>query len=180
MTSDTNHTSKGALLSRSEHEKRLLERDAAKLFMRRFEQEFGEPMRHIWHNEPAKPDISCYFQNERLDLEVAHLYATVEEARHARNGDKESDERLWDYLAELVTLDPCQQLKTALFRLLNSKAQKHYDSERVWLIIRNVSPIWDRPQIVATLKNFDMAEHPFEQIWILPDFEGQDNLIQVV
>ncbi|MFG1490414.1 hypothetical protein ABMA58_14280, partial [Oceanospirillum sp. HFRX-1_2] len=76
MTSDPRHTQTGSPVSHSDLEKRLLERDAARLFMRRYEQDFNEPMRHIWHNEPSKPDISCYFQGQPLDLEIAHLYAT--------------------------------------------------------------------------------------------------------
>lgn len=178
MTSDTQHTNTGSLLSRSDHEKRLLERDAAKLFMHRYEFQFAEPMRHIWHNEPAKPDISCYFQEAQLDLEIAHLYATKEEARHVR--EPNNDDRLWDYLAELVTIDVCKQLEMALLRLLNSKTKKHYDSDRVWLVIRNASTLWDRKQILDTLKQFKCQEHPFEQIWILPDFEGEEGLIRVV
>lgn len=177
MTSDPKHTHTGDLLNHSEQEKRLLEREAARLFMRRYEQQFGEPMRHIWHNDPAKPDISCYFQGHQLDLEIAHLYATAEEARHLRNPDR--TDHIWRYLAELAAIDPCAQLQTALFELLNNKAHKHYESDRVWLVIRNVSPVWSSAQIRGTLKQFHCQEHPFEKIWILPDFAGEEDLIAV-
>ncbi|MBB1489157.1 hypothetical protein [Oceanospirillum sediminis] len=178
MTSDTSHNSSGQPLSHSEHEKRLLERDAARLFMRRYEQETGQPMRHIWHNEPAKPDISCYFEDHQLDLEIAHLYATAEEARHIRAPDR--TDRLWFYLAELAIIDdPCEQLKMALLTLLNKKAEKHYDSDRVWLVIRNASVLWNRAQILRIQQAFDKQNHPFEQIWIIPDFDGEEPLIRV-
>ena len=177
MTSDPRHTTTGHSVSHSDLEKRLLERDAARLFMRRYEQDFGEPMRHIWHNEPSKPDISCYFQGKPLDLEIAHLYATSEEAKHVR--DRDNTDLLWHYLAELIAVDPCDRLKAALLRLLHSKAQKHYDSARVWLVIRNVSPLWARSDLLNIAMEFDETEHPFEQIWLLPDFEGEQPLIQI-
>ena len=63
-------------------EKIMLEHQAAKVFMRLYEQQFKQPMRHIWHNQPAKPDVSCYFAGERLDLEIAHLYGSEVEAMH--------------------------------------------------------------------------------------------------
>jgi len=58
----------------SEREKVALEHGAAKLFLRCYEQHTGIHMRHIWHNEPNRPDVSCYQANEQLDIEVAHLY----------------------------------------------------------------------------------------------------------
>ena len=61
-------------------EKIKLEHEAARLFMRLYEQRFGITMRHIWHNEPARPDVSCYYDNQRLDLEIAHLYGSEAEA----------------------------------------------------------------------------------------------------
>ena len=67
-------------LNNSEHEKLLLEHQAAKLFMRWYEHETGNPIRHLWHNRPAKPDVSCRFEGDRLDLEVAHLYGGEQEA----------------------------------------------------------------------------------------------------
>ncbi|OOV88096.1 hypothetical protein [Oceanospirillum linum] len=177
MTSDPRHTQTGSPVSHSDLEKRLLERDAARLFMRRYEQDFNEPMRHIWHNEPAKPDISCYFQGKPLDLEIAHLYATSEEAKHVR--DRDNTDLLWHYLAELASVNPCDRLETALLSLLHSKAQKHYDSDRVWLVIRNVSPLWTRSELLNVAMSFDETNYPFEQIWLLPDFDGELPLIQI-
>lgn len=61
-------------------EKIALEHQAAKLFMRLYQHKFGVKMQHIWHNEPAKPDVSCYLEQQRLDLEIAHLYGSEAEA----------------------------------------------------------------------------------------------------
>lgn len=177
MTSDPRHTQTGSPVSHSDLEKRLLERDAARLFMRRYEQDFNEPMRHIWHNEPSKPDISCYFQGKPLDLEIAHLYATSEEAKHVR--DRDNTDLIWHYLEELTAVDPCDRLRAALLSLLHSKAKKHYESDRVWLVIRNVSPIWTRSELLNVAMTFDETDYPFEQIWLLPDFDGEQPLIRI-
>ncbi len=48
--------------------------------MRLYQHKFGVKMQHIWHNEPAKPDVSCYLEQQRLDLEIAHLYGSEAEA----------------------------------------------------------------------------------------------------
>ena len=61
-------------------EKIRLEHEAARLFMRLYQRRYGVSMRHIWHNEPAKPDVSCYLEQQRLDLEIAHLYGSEAEA----------------------------------------------------------------------------------------------------
>lgn len=177
MTSDIQHDNDGRDLSHSEHEKRRLEREAAKLFMKRYEQETSRPIRHIWHNEPAKPDISCYLDKEQLDLEIAHLYASADEARYIRSPCNK--DRLWQYLEEQSSLEPEEKLDSALLRLLNNKALKHYDSDRVWLVIRNASALWNREQILRAQQHFCQSNHPFEQIWIIPDFSGQEPLIRV-
>ena len=67
-------------MSSSEQEKIALEHQAARLFMRWYERNTGIRIRHIWHNEPQKPDVSCYLDGARLDLEIAHLYGSEEEA----------------------------------------------------------------------------------------------------
>lgn len=193
MTSDIHHNDSGKLLNRSETIKRQLERDAAKHFLRLYEQMFATPMRNIWHNEPTKPDISCHLNGQPLDLEIAHLYASASEAKllteeiteqvqtrselassHKKPGNKQQE--LLRYLSELVEMDSTQQLITALGHILSSKAKKHYDSQRVWLVIRNASPVWNADHFRAVLpqlaRRFSHTSHPFEQIWLLPEFDG--------
>lgn len=182
MTSDIHHNEQGKTLSRSDTEKRRLEHQAARVFLRCYEAEFGVPMRHIWHNEPAKPDTSCYCQNERLDLEIAHLYANESEAQLACGHTIENP--LWRYLSDLSGLDLQQRLNTALTHLLRKKATRHYHSQRVWLVIRNASPLWHRGdilEVVEQLQQQGLAHQMthFEQVWIVPDFEGQEALVRV-
>ena len=187
MTSDVHHDHNGRLLSRSESEKRRLEHEAARLFMRACEQQYHLPMRHIWHNDPAKPDISCYLQGKKLDLEIAHLYASEQEARIASSdiaGRKDhqhyhGEEHLWAYLYALSKREWQNTLKQSLSRILASKARKHYNSKRCWLVIRNASPLWQFKDFHQLMPHIVVPPTPLEQIWIVPDFPGQQPLVRL-
>ena len=106
----------------SEQEKIELEYQAAKLFLRCYEKAHGIPMRHIWHNEPRKPDVSCYQGDQKLDIEVAHLYASETEAMAVLG--RPLSLSMQRELAVMSQAPPEQQLKVALGRLLNQKAKK--------------------------------------------------------
>ena len=157
-------------------EKRRLEHQAAKQFMRLYENKAGQIMRHIWHNEPAKPDVSCYLEQERLDLEIAHLYGSEVEAMHILG--RELDENTRQELIALIKSPTELRLLTALNRLLNNKSLKSYDSERVWLVIRNLNPLWhlnDIKQLYSKLQ-VPLAQ-PFEQIWFISSQHNNAELI---
>lgn len=200
MTSDIHHYDDGKPLNRSETLKRQLERDAAKHFLRLYEQEYKTPMRNIWHNEPSRPDISCHLDGKPLDLEIAHLYATAGEAKiltreiieQFQNKSKgqtldssstvqtsAKEQELLDYLFELIDMDSQQRLVTALSRILSSKGQKTYDSPRVWLVIRNASPLWKAKDFKQCIECFNPPNNPFEQIWLLPEFDGSEPPIRL-
>jgi hypothetical protein len=197
MTSDIHHYDNGKPLNRSESIKRQLERDAAKHFLRLYEQMYNTPMRNIWHNEPSQPDISCHLNGKPLDLEIAHLYASTSEAKvlareiteqvqdPQTQSTQEPLERsakeleLLHYLSDLVEMDSQQRLITALSRILLSKSQKNYDSPRVWLVIRNASPLWRAIDFQQCIPHFNIPKHPFEQIWLLPEFDGSQPPIQL-
>ena len=76
-------------------------------------------------------------------------------------------------------MNPQQRLVTALTRILNSKSQKSYDSSRVWLIIRNASPLWQAQDFEQCRQHFSIPQNPFEQIWLLPEFDGSQEPIQL-
>ena len=157
-------------------EKIALEHQAAKLFMRLYQHKFGIKMQHIWHNEPAKPDVSCYLEQQRLDLEIAHLYGSEVEAMHIL-GRELGDNTHRELLALLRT--PAQhRLLTALNRLISNKAEKSYNTERVWLVIRNANPLWTRRDILVHHHQLHMPkQHPFEQIWLIGDLQGQSGIL---
>lgn len=200
MTSDIRHYDDGKPLNRSETLKRQLERDAAKHFLHLYEQEYKTPMRNIWHNEPSRPDISCHLDGKPLDLEIAHLYATASEAKiltseiieqfqkksqgQPLNTSKPvitsaKEQELLDYLFELIDMDSQQRLVTALSRILSSKGTKTYDSPRVWLVIRNASPLWKAKDFKQCIECFNAPSNPFEQIWLLPEFDGSEPPIRL-
>ncbi len=163
----------------SEHEKVALEHQAAKLFMRGYEQQTGKPIRHLWHNRPSKPDVSCRFEGGRLDLEVAHLYGTEQEAMQILQRELSSKTR-----QELRDLEnntqPQARLLTALNRILFNKSLKRYKTKRVWLVIRNAHPAWDTQQIQALQHCIDIpTTHPFEQIWMVGDWQGKTGVVQL-
>lgn len=205
MTSDIRHYDDGKPLNRSETLKRQLERDAAKHFLRLYEQEYKTPMRNIWHNEPSRPDISCHLNGKPLDLEIAHLYASASEAKILTREIVEQFEQksqgqlldfantvqptakeqaLLNYLFELINMDRAERLVTALSRILSSKCEKTYTSPRVWLVIRNASPLWRAHDFERCIpffhaQNAASLNNPFEQIWLLPEFDGSEAPIRL-
>lgn len=184
MTSDIHHYDNGKRLNRNESIKRQLERDAAKHFLRLYEQMYNTPMRNIWHNEPAKPDISCHLDGKPLDLEIAHLYANSNEAKKLsreinNQNDNHAELEQLNYLSDLSEVSSQQRLITALSRILSSKSKKSYDSSRVWLVIRNASTLWQAEDFKQCLQHFTIAENPFQQIWLLPEFDGSQAPIQL-
>ncbi|WP_197905414.1 hypothetical protein [Thiosulfatimonas sediminis] len=154
----------------SDSEKLRLEHQAARLFMRRYEKQFGVPMRHIWHNTPRKPDVSCYLDGEQVDLEIAHLYGSEEEAKQVL-GRSLSDETL-AALRHLQKTPPNHRLLEALNQVLCKKSAKCYESKKVWLVIRNLNPHWQTAQFAEhTHLLLPIERHPFEQIWLLSDHD---------
>lgn len=166
-------------MNSSEQEKIELEHEAAKLFMRWYEKNTGQIIRHIWHNRPQKPDVSCFLNGSRLDLEIAHLYGSEQEAMKilGRNLDEKTKQEL--RLLEHFS-DPHERLINALNRILDSKAGKSYYSERVWLVLRNANPAWTKKEIMTLQHHIDVPpNHPFEQIWIVGDMKGQTGIVQL-
>ncbi|MDX1693752.1 MAG: hypothetical protein R3208_08290 [Ketobacteraceae bacterium] len=163
----------------SEQEKIELEHEAAKLFMRWYEKNTGKKIRHIWHNQPSKPDVSCYLDGERLDLEIAHLYGSETEAMRIL-GRELSDQTKSELQQLSLFSDTHERLVAALNRILASKSQKTYQSQRVWLVIRNANPAWDRAEIASMQHKIAVPDnHQFEEIWIVGDMEGKTGIVQL-
>lgn len=162
----------------SEAEKIRLEHQAARLFMRRYEELTGKEIRHIWHNQPRRPDVSCYLENEKLDLEIAHLYGSEAEAMQILGRDLSPKTQA--VLRELdCCSDPHVRLAQALNRILRNKAHKCYRSKKVWLVIRNAHPAWTTHEIKAVGTIEVPEQHPFEEIWIIGDMEAQTGILQL-
>jgi len=162
----------------SEQEKIELEHLAAKLFMRCYERNTGKHIRHIWHNDPIRPDVSCMLEGERLDIEIAHLYGSEEEAMAILGRNLTEKTR-----ATLHTLkdEPAEErLLQSLNRILENKAGKHYETKRVWLVIRNTHSAWRQEDIKALEHRIIMpVPHAFEKVWILGDIEGISGIVRL-
>ena len=162
----------------AEEEKVNLEHEAARLFMRWYEKEVGVPIRHIWHNQPSKPDVSCYLEGERLDLEIAHLYGSEQEAMQLLG--RSLDIHTQQELHALESVSPHGRLLQALNRILANKGLKRYKSKRVWLVIRNAHPAWSVDAILALRHQIMIPEHhPFEQIWMVGDMDGRSGIVKL-
>jgi hypothetical protein len=165
--------------STSEEEKVLLEHQAAKIFMRQYEKTSGREIRHIWHNKPRKPDVSCELEGCRLDLEIAHLYGSEAEAMEILKRDL-TDKTREALREQALCTNVHERLLSALNRILANKAQKQYKSERVWLVIRNAHPAWTSKEIVKMRDDIVVPSgHPFEQIWIVADYQAKSGIVQL-
>ncbi|MGR0279656.1 hypothetical protein ACUM5Y_11500 [Marinomonas dokdonensis] len=165
-------------MHQSELEKIALEHEAAKLFMRCYERNTGKAIRHIWHNDPVRPDVSCMFEGERLDIEIAHLYGSEEEAMEILGRDLTDKTR--QVLHRLKNEPADDRLLSSLNRILENKATKTYKTKRVWLVIRNAHPAWQQEDIKALEHKILMPTgHVFEKVWILGDMEGKTGIVRI-
>ncbi len=164
---------------KSDREKIHLEHEAAKLFMRRFEAKTGLKIRDIIHNQPAKPDVSCHLEGEILDLEVAHVYGSENEAMQILGHYIDKDTSV--ELKQLQTIRGANnRLLSALNRILYNKAKKNYQTDRVWLVLRNAHPAWTAKEIKQLRPDIVIpSNHPFEQIWIIGDFAGSSDILRL-
>jgi hypothetical protein len=167
------------VMNSSEMEKIALEHDAAKLFMRWYEHDTGHRIRHIWHNQPAKPDVSCRLDGEKLDIEVAHLYGSEKEAMQILG--RALDAQTQQELKELEQVENThERLLRALNRILANKSGKTYKTRRVWLVIRNAHPAWTAEEVHSLQHHIEVPPtHPFEQIWIVGDMKGESGIVQL-
>ncbi|MBJ7538891.1 hypothetical protein [Marinomonas transparens] len=162
----------------SDREKIELEHQAAKLFMRCYERNTGKPIRHIWHNNPIRPDVSCMLEGERLDLEIAHLYGSEEEAMAILGRDLSDKTRATLHALKDEPADT--RLLQSLNRILEIKATKKYDSVRVWLVIRNAHPAWSKEDIKVLEHLINIPQpHGFEKVWIVGDMEGKSGIVRI-
>lgn len=163
----------------SEEEKIRLEHQAAKIFMRRYEQLSEKKMRHIWHNRPRKPDVSCRLENERLDIEISHLYGSQEDARKILGRDI-SQSTLETLIEQSTEQDTHARLLKALNKILEKKAGKAYNSKRVWLVIRNAHPAWNDEALRSLKHCIEVPScHPFEEIWMVTDMSSRADILKL-
>ncbi|MCC2617680.1 hypothetical protein LJ739_15620 [Aestuariibacter halophilus] len=163
----------------SDEEKRMLEQHAGEIFLRCYQQRFGIPGTLLHSNLPRKPDLSCKIGEQPVDLEIAHLYGSEEEAMLLLG--RELDQKTRYALKQLWSDDdPHLRLVHSLNRILAHKSTRRYEAKRVWLVIRNAHPAWRTPIIRQQLDQVSLPRfHPFGQIWIIGDLQGSSGMLQL-
>lgn len=165
--------------SSSEREKIRLEHNAAKIFMRKYEKLSGKKIRHIWHNDPRKPDVSCRLEGERLDIEVAHLYGSHEEAMQIL-GKEVKGNTLGKIAVQEGEMDVQLRILKALNDILEIKAKKEYHSSKVWLVIRNAHPAWNLEVFKGLRHCVNVPDdHAFDQIWMVTDMSQMAEIVRL-
>ncbi|MDM7861008.1 hypothetical protein QTP81_10400 [Alteromonas sp. ASW11-36] len=164
----------------SEDEKQRLELEAASIFLQWYQSHTQRPCKLLHANLPAKPDVSCKIGTAHIDLEIAHLYGSETEAMQILG--RELPQQTRNELAELNAQENTQRrLHVALARILKQKANKHYHSREVWLIIRNMHPQWRPHEAVLELRNcIQPLAHPFKHIWLVSDQYGANGVLQLI
>lgn len=153
------------------------EKQATLVFIDWFAKAYSASFTYLQHNQPAKPDVSCLLNGEPLDIEIAHLYGTEQEAMAilGKSLNQHTRDELRNLRHTSLTED---RLAAALNRILENKSHKLYDSERTWLVIRNVHPGWESSQLAQLNEHIVMpTNHPFEQIWLVGDIKAASGAI---
>ncbi|WP_100641918.1 hypothetical protein [Alteromonas facilis] len=163
----------------SESEKLALELEAASVFLDWYATSYDVQCRLIKPNQPAKPDVTCQIGNDKVDIEIAHLYGSEKEAMKIL-GRTLTDSTRYELQQLMLEGDTQQRLCAALKRILKQKAEKHYHSEKVWLVVRNVHPDWRPVELLSQQAFIDIPEdHPFECIWLIGDRSATSGVIRL-
>lgn len=81
-------------------------------------------------------------------------------------------------LAEFLGLN--LRIPGELTRILEKKSTKTYKTEKVWLVIRNGFPLWDKEDFENYKSEIILPKkHPFEKIWLICDSRGYSGLAEI-
>lgn len=153
------------------------EKQATLVFIEWYASTYKKSFTYITHNQPAKPDVSCQLDGKPLDIEIAHLYGTEQEAMSilGKSLNQHTKNELTK-LRENTTTE--ERLANALNRILENKSHKSYSSDRTWLVIRNVHPGWQAAQFTSMQESVLIPDHhPFQQIWLVGDIKAASGAI---
>ena len=166
-------------MNASEREKRNLELSAARRFASIYSRQYETPAIFLTHNLPAKPDVTCRIGNNKQDIEIAHLYGSEAEAQSIL-GKPISPSTCDELKLQHAQSNTDDRLVAALNRILQRKAEKHYASDNVWLVIQNAHPHWHGLTIQANLCKVNMpSQHPLSQVWLISSMRNNAQLIRL-
>ena len=152
--------------------KKQLEFFAVKYFSKQFNKNFSTQLKFDSFANPPDPDVYCFLENDRIGIEVAHLYGSERDARmlfgRTKPEEKTKEHRIFHALISLN-----ERIISGLNFILEGKAQKSYGN-RTWLLIRNAYPLWYKEDFELYKSDILLPNgHSFEEIWLLCDKDGQ-------
>ncbi len=153
------------------------EKQATKVFIKWYNITFTKQLTFLSNNQPSKPDVSCLLDGNKIDIEIAHLYGTEQEAM-AILGKELGEHTRRELVKQQINSTTEQRLVSALNRILEQKSHKQYASQHAWLVIRNAHPGWNTEKIkFASDQIVQPLNHPFEQVWIVGDLEAKSGAL---
>ena len=166
-------------MNHSIEEKRQWEKQAIEVFIDWFRTSGHLPLSFVSQNLPSKPDVTCMLGDEKVDIELAHLYGSQQDA--IRILGKSVTNKMIDELEQMERQPSVEQrILHALNRILENKSHKHYDSENTWLVIRNAFPNWQCADFLHHLSRVCVpAHHPFKRIWLIGDLRAESGAIKL-
>jgi len=124
---------------------------------------------------PPEPDALCILSGQELGVEVAHLYGTEQDAERLTKPDQEHRRNpLTDEEMMCNGIKPFRvRVLAVLNDILRGKAGKQYRRSPVWLLVRNMFPLWAEPDFEQHKDEIVVPEvHPFEHVWLLGEPDG--------
>ena len=160
-------------------EKENLEISAAKIFCHCYQKAVGARAQFQRLNSPPLPDATCKIGDKHIDIEIAHLFGSGLDAQRLLGRKRRvpfSEETLMKQRIIPLNL----RLTSELNHILKNKSEKSYQTEKVWLVIRNGFPLWGKEDFEDYSSEILFPEmHPFEKIWLICDPRGCSGLLEL-
>ena len=148
-------------------EKTDLEKFAVIEFCEAYNKQHPGHLAYVEHCQPPFPDTRCTMDGQDIYIEVAHLYGHPSDAKmllgrqgHSYPGPAEQKQ------ARLTPLS--RRIGQEFLAILQKKCEKTYNTDLVWLLIRNANPLWAYSDFQSYRADINVPpKHPFERIWLL-------------
>jgi hypothetical protein len=161
-------------------EKEKLELAAAHHFIGMYNASHKRPITFVSQARPPRADVCCRRSGKKFGMEIAHIYGSETDAKrlfqHNLRNPISQRELLEDSL-----IPRNEKIINELNRILHKKSRNgRYADSRVWLVIRNAYPLWQKDDFLRHRKNIDLPDrHPFERIWLVCDASGESGLLKL-
>ena len=158
---------------------RASESEALRYFVTAYNRSNNDQLQFIALLEPGppppEPDAWCLLNGKELGVEVAHLYGTGQDAERLTKPDQQHRRNpLTEEERILNRIKPFRKRVLApLNDILRDKAEKQYRRSPVWLLVRNMFPLWLVQDFEQHKDEIAVPEYsPFQHIWLLGEHDG--------